>query len=101
MKFLILLLTVTTTSANFKSCSKDKIEKCKSDENIIVWSEKNKLTWKDFIGKIKTDSKYAAESAITLKLNYNLKNDFLAKFNACCLFFKMKHGLKIMQMNTA
>lgn len=90
MKFMILLLTVTTASANFKSCSKDKIEKCNTDENILVWDSKKKLIWKDFNGMPEKDSKYAAKSAITLKADYTIKKDILTKFNVCCLFFKNK-----------
>ncbi|MBK7885185.1 MAG: hypothetical protein IPJ81_16385 [Chitinophagaceae bacterium] len=88
MKILILLLAVTTASTNFKSCSKNKIEKCNTDENAIIWDAKKKLKWEDFQGIAERDSKYGAISSVRLQLHYKLKDGYLKGFTVCCLFFK-------------
>jgi hypothetical protein len=86
MKFLILLMAITNIATRYESCSKNT--KGIGNDNILVWSYKRKLVWKDFIGKKEPNSKYAAVSAITLKLDYTLKDYFFDKFNVYCLFFK-------------
>lgn len=86
MKVLILILSLLNVTTEFKSCNKYK--SCATDDNVIVWNKTKKLAWIDFNGEKIIDSKFVAVSYITLKLDYQLKDNYLNKFKVCCLFFK-------------
>lgn len=58
-------------------------------EETIPWSEKQKLTWADYKGAVKTDSDVAASTATYLGIEYNFNNNGFG-YKITCSFSKTK-----------